>query len=111
MPSVQYSQAKAAYELAKKTYERMKDIYQSGGISKQQLDQVHTNYEVSKANWNAVQQLINVRAPITGYVTAINVHETDNVQQRTILAIISKTEKLKSRIWVTKMKYQILKWV
>ncbi len=99
-PSAQYEQAKAAYELAKKTYNRMKNLFDAGGISKQQLDQAETQYKVSKANLNAVAQLLKVRAPISGYVTAINVHETDNVRRETILATISQTNKLKARIWV-----------
>ena len=100
-PSVQYNQAKAAYNLAKKTYDRMKNLYEAGGISKQKLDQVETQLKVSRANWNSVKQLLKIKAPISGYVTAINVHETDNVEARTILATISQTDKLKARIWAT----------
>ncbi len=108
-PSVQFIQAKAAFELAKKTYERMKNLYEAGGISKQKLDQVKTQLDVSKANWNSVKQLLKVKAPISGYITAINVHETDNVESRTILATISQTDKLKARIWASEEEINMIK--
>lgn len=100
-PAAQFKQAKSAFELAKKTYERMKNLYEIGGISKQELDQTKTQYDVSSANWDAAQQMLKVRAPISGYVSNISVRETDGVHAETVLAIISQTEKMKARVWVT----------
>ncbi|MBS3742342.1 MAG: efflux RND transporter periplasmic adaptor subunit [Candidatus Cloacimonetes bacterium] len=98
-PSSQYKQAKAAFQLSKKTYDRMKNLYEKGGISKQKLDQIKTQYEVDKANWLTAKKMVKVEAPISGIVTEINVNETDNVRAESPLATISNIEKLKSTIW------------
>ncbi|MEA2104417.1 MAG: efflux RND transporter periplasmic adaptor subunit [Candidatus Cloacimonadota bacterium] len=100
-PSSQYKQAKAAYELSQKTVERMSNLYEQGGISKQQLDQVRTKYDVDEANWDAVQQVVKVFAPISGIVTNINVNETDNVKCESVLATISDMSKVKGTVWAT----------
>lgn len=100
-PAGQLAQAKSAFELAEATYNRMKNLYDKGGISRQELDGVKTQYEVSKANLDAVMQMLKVRAPIDGVVTAVNVRETDGVHAETVLAIVSQTDKMKARIWAT----------
>lgn len=98
-PSSQYKQANAAYLLSQKTYKRMKNLYNKGGISQQKLDQARTQYEVSKANWQTAKKMIRIEAPISGIITEINVTETDNVRKEAPLATISNIKKLKSTIW------------
>ncbi|MCF7793428.1 MAG: efflux RND transporter periplasmic adaptor subunit [Candidatus Cloacimonetes bacterium] len=100
-PAGQMTQAKAAYDLAESTYNRMQNLYEKGGISKQDLDGVETQYEVAKANLDAVLQMLKVRAPIDGYVTSVSVQETDGVHAETVLALVSQTRKMKARIWAT----------
>jgi len=100
-PAGQLTQAKSAYELAKATYERMQNLFKAGGISQQELESVETQYQVAEANLDAVLQMLKVRAPISGQVTSISVRETDGVQAETVLAVISQTDEMKSRIWVT----------
>jgi membrane fusion protein, multidrug efflux system len=100
-PSAKYFQAKVAYENAKTTFERIDNLYRSGGISLQDRDNARTGYEVAKADWDIVRQMILVKAPITGYVTKIHVSETDNVDKEMPLVTISNTEKLKTTVWVS----------
>jgi RND family efflux transporter MFP subunit len=100
-PAGQLQQAKAAHSLAKATYHRMKNLYQLGGISQQDLDGVETQYKGAVANLDAAMQMLKVRAPISGYVTSINVRETDGVHAEAILAMIAQTKQLKAKIWVT----------
>lgn len=100
-PAGQYKQATAGYEMAKSTFERMNKLYEMGGISKQDLDGVETQYKVAAANLDASSQMLKVRAPISGTVTAINVRETESVPAESQLATISNTQKMKAKVWLT----------
>jgi len=100
-PAGQLTQARSAYNLMKNTYDRMNNLFQLGGISQQELDGIEAEYRVSEANLDAALQMLKVRAPISGYVTSITVRETDGVESETVLATISQTEMMKSKVWVT----------
>jgi RND family efflux transporter MFP subunit len=102
-PAGQFLQAKSAYELTKNTYQRMKNLYEKGGISKQELEQIETQLTVQKANFDAVQQMLKVRAPISGIVTNLTVRETDNVPAENVLATITQTDQMKTRIWASEV--------
>ena len=101
IPSAQYNQVKVAYQNIEKTYGRMKTLLNKGAISQQDYDNIKTQYDVTKANWDAVRKMVKVKSPITGYVTKVTVRATDNVQKESELVTISNTSKLKSRIFVT----------
>lgn len=49
-------QAKAAYELMEKTYERVNKLYEVGAVSEQKKDEVATQLEVSKQQYNMAQE-------------------------------------------------------
>ena len=101
VPAGQYKQALAGYEMAESTFERMGKLFELGGISQQDLDGVETQYKVAAANLDASSQMLKVRAPISGTVTAINVRETESVPAEALLATISNTQKMKAKVWLT----------
>jgi membrane fusion protein (multidrug efflux system) len=100
-PAAQYYQAKVSFENAAASYRRMEDLYATGGISQQELDNAKTAFRVAEANWDAVQQSVLVRAPISGVVTKVNVRESDNVRKDEELFTVSRIDKLKAKIWVS----------
>lgn len=100
-PSARYFQAKVAFENARTAFERIDNLYKSGGISLQDRDNARARFEVSKADWDTVRQMVRVKAPISGYVTKVHVAETDNVDRDMPLVTISNTERLKAAIWVS----------
>jgi RND family efflux transporter MFP subunit len=99
-PAAQYFQAKVSFENATSTLERMESLFKDGGISKQELDNTKTMYGVAKANWDAAEQAVRVRAPLTGIITQLNVRASDNVEPGEVLFAVSRTNRLRARLWV-----------
>ncbi|AFN74494.1 RND family efflux transporter MFP subunit [Melioribacter roseus P3M-2] len=108
-PSIKYNQAKVAFENAQSTYKRYEELYKEGGVSKQELDNIKTQYEIAKADLEAVEQVIEVRAPIDGYITNIAVKETQNVDKDQLLFTISNTNILKAKIKISEQEIEYIK--
>lgn len=100
-PSAQFKQAKAAYENTLQTYQRMIALFEQGGISQQELDQLQTAKIVHEANFKASEKMIKVRAPYNGYVTDLSFRETDTVGPGDPLLTIAQINKYQAKIWVT----------
>jgi RND family efflux transporter MFP subunit len=100
-PNARYFQAKVGYDNTKLAYDRIANMYQTGGISKQQLDNAKANLDVADANWDAARQTVIVKAPISGYVTRVNARETENVKKEAELFRISRMNRMKARVWVS----------
>jgi len=81
--------------------QRIEALYKEGGISLQEYDNTRAQYDVTKANWDAVQQSVMVKAPIGGVLTNLAVQESDNVSPGEALFTISKTRKLKTHVWAS----------
>ena len=100
-PAANYYQAKVSYENARASFERMKSYFETGGLSQQAFDNARTQYKVAEADWDAVRQSVQVRAPLSGIVTKIDVRESDNVREDDELFTVSSTDKMKAKIWVS----------
>jgi RND family efflux transporter MFP subunit len=100
-PTAKYQQAKVAYENAKVTYERIEQLFQTGGISEQERDNAKAGYDVAAADWNTVRGMVDVEAPIEGYVTTITVTESDNVNPGDMLMTISQIDRMKTKVWAS----------
>ena len=84
-PQANYYQARAAYLAADKAFKRIESLYKSNGISRQEYDNAQTEYSVSRANWNNVQDMVDIKAPISGYITRLTVMESDNINPGDVL--------------------------
>lgn len=103
-PQANYNQAKIGYETVEKTYERMKKVYESGGISQQQLDEIEAQYKIAKANFEATKQLIKVISPASGVVVDVFFHKGDKNDPQKPLCKIIKTNKLKTTVFIEEEK-------
>ncbi|MFW5629131.1 MAG: efflux RND transporter periplasmic adaptor subunit [Candidatus Cloacimonadaceae bacterium] len=99
-PSAQYQQAKTAFESIEAIHERMSRLKDQGAISQQDFDNVDTQYKVAKANLASSEQMIFVRAPISGVVTNIMVNTSDRTYPGQDLFTISSTDGYKATIMV-----------
>ena len=99
-PAAQWEQATTAFNSIKTVYERMQRLFAQGAISQQDLDNVETQYKVSKANLEASEQMINVRAPISGVITAMLVNPSEKVFPGKDLFTVASTNGYKAAIMV-----------
>jgi RND family efflux transporter MFP subunit len=96
-----YQQAKANFANAEATYKRTQSLFSSNGVSQQNLDNAKTQYEVARANLKAMDDAVNIKAPISGIITRLDVRATENVQSGTVLFTVSNLDRIEARIWVS----------
>lgn len=73
----------------KRDYERYKELYDVGGISKQQLDQTKTQMDITQSAINSLAENTILRSPISGFVTKRNFDAGDVVAGMPILTVES----------------------
>ncbi len=105
-PSLSYDQARVASQTAEETYNRMTRLHEQNGVSNQDFDNAKAAYEVARANWQSVQDMVRVRAPISGTVTRLDVRPTQYISSGDTLLTISNYGLLEARIWVTDTEIQ-----
>ncbi len=108
-PASQYQQAKAAYEVSKKNYERIKALYEAGETSKANYEGIEAKYLVDKRNYETMRQMLFLDAPYNGVITEMMVNEGDNVKAKTALFTIAQLHKLKTKIWLSPEEVRLIK--
>ncbi|MFW5811611.1 MAG: efflux RND transporter periplasmic adaptor subunit [Alkalispirochaetaceae bacterium] len=100
-PTLNYEQARVSFESARQAFERVSRLYEEEGVSRQNFDDARTQFELARANWESVQQMAQVAAPISGYITRVNVFESDNVRPGDPLFTVSSYEELRTTVWLS----------
>lgn len=98
--STRYSEVLSRLQNAEKTYKKMEYLFKEGAISESQHDDAKTAYEVSKANLDAVERMVNVSSPIDGTVTSVDVSAGDFVSVGEKLATVATVKKLRIKFGV-----------
>lgn len=96
-----YQQAKVSFENAEAAFNRSSSLFADSGISKQDFDNVRMRYDMARAAFKSASDMIDVKAPIDGYVTRLNVRQTENVKPGAALFTISNQGVYEARIYVT----------
>ena len=99
-PAANYYQAKASYVNAADTFKRMESLYKTKGVSKQDYDNAKTQLDVAKANWDIVGNMVEIKAPISGYITRIDVRPSENVNPDDHLVTVSNYDLLKAKVQI-----------
>jgi RND family efflux transporter MFP subunit len=95
--SSQFYQAQAAFLNAQKNYDRMQNLLKVGAVSQQAFDAAQTQYEVSKANFDAACSTVEITSPLSGIVTAINVNIGDLANPQMPLATVANIGRMKAK--------------
>lgn len=98
----------AQLENLKTELERMKALYASGGVSKQQLDQLQVQYDVAKKSADNLKENIYLTSPIDGVVTMRNFDNGDVAGAQPILQVM-KINPVKVKINVSESFYTKVK--
>ncbi len=93
--SSQFYQAKAGFENAAQNLDRMKALYSAGAIAKQMLDAAQTNYDISKANFEAAKSMVDLVSPISGIVTFIDCNIGDLAMPGKVILTVASINKMK----------------
>ena len=93
-------QAALAHENARNAYNRTNALFKSNDVSRQDFDAVRMQYEISAANLKAANDMIYVKAPISGTLTQLNVRVTENVRPGTPLFTVSNSNAFEARLYV-----------
>jgi len=99
-PTSRYNEAQAPYLNAEKYYKKMEHLFAQGAVSETEYDAARTSYETAKASFDAVARTVDVRSPIDGEVTSVDVAGGDFVQVGQKLATVARTDKLRVRFGV-----------
>jgi RND family efflux transporter MFP subunit len=104
MDPTQYNAAKVQFETAQADYNRVKRVYESGGISEQMLRQSEAQYLVLKETLDNLASNVKLYSPIDGVVTQKGEEEGNLFTQTPILEIM-QMDRLRVRINVSEQYY------
>jgi membrane fusion protein (multidrug efflux system) len=94
----QYYQAQSNLKNFERNLTRMKNLYESGAVSKQNLDDVQTGYDVAKANFDAAKAAVEITTPINGVVTDLKLNPGDFASPGMTLVTVAKVNMLKIKL-------------
>jgi len=93
-------QATLAHANARTAFERMSLLFRSNDISRQDFDTVRMQFEMSQTNLKAANDMVYVKAPISGTITQISIRVTENVRPGTPLFTVSNSNAFEARLYV-----------
>ena len=84
----QYNQQLVQLRTVEDDYNRLKPVYEAGGISAQQIEQARAQLDVQREVVKNLKKNIEFRSPITGVVTARNAEAGDLLTGQPILHVM-----------------------
>ena len=90
-------------------YERIKSLYEEGGLSKSDFEAAELGYKVRKSNYQNVEENTILRSPVTGYVTARNFDVGDMFAMSAPLFIVQQVVPVKLLVGISESEYTKVK--
>jgi RND family efflux transporter MFP subunit len=99
-PTSHYKQAEATYLDAKDNFEKMGELFKQGAISQQSYNSLKTNLEITRANFAAAKQQVELTSPISGILTDLSVNVGQYAPLGVPLATVAQTDIMRLTIYV-----------
>lgn len=113
----QLAKAKAAFEAARKEYERDLQLSKDNIVSESHLDQSRLAYEQAKTEYDALASgttkdgNVSVTSPLGGFIKKLSVSQGDYVETGTPIAVVSQNRRLRLRADVSEKYYGLISGV
>jgi RND family efflux transporter MFP subunit len=104
MDPTQYNAAKVQFNTAEADYNRIKKVYEAGGVSEQTLTQAEAQYLVQKETLDNLARNVKLYSPIDGVVTQKGEEEGNLFTQTPILELM-QIDRLKVRVSISEQYY------
>lgn len=88
MDQTQYTTTSVQLSNLQQDYARMKSVYDAGGTSKQQIDQLETQIKMQEEQLRNLKENTELRSPISGVVTARNYDPGDQASGLPVLTVM-----------------------
>nr|MBN2276761.1 efflux RND transporter periplasmic adaptor subunit [candidate division Zixibacteria bacterium] len=100
-PTSNYIQTQSVFQNAEKNYFKMKNLYEAGAVSESAYDGALTEYEVAKANFEAARQTVEIKTPIAGMVTSVDISAGDYLYPGQTVATVASMDRLRMKLGVS----------
>jgi RND family efflux transporter MFP subunit len=106
--TINFRQDQELYLKSQREYERMKILYESGAISKQDFENAGTAYDIAQSNYKSSKESVDIPAPFDGILTDINVNEGDRVSSGMVLGTVAVTDKMRVDLSLSEEKARMI---
>lgn len=90
-------------------YERLKSLYEQGGVSQSDFQTAELGYKMRKSNYANVKENTILRSPITGFVSARNFDKGDMFSMTAPLFVVQQVVPVKLLVGVSESEYTQVK--
>ena len=105
MDRVQLEQAELKLDKDKKELERVRDLYNLGGISQSDFESLELAYNVSKTTYENILENTILRSPVTGVITARNYDRGDMYTMTAPIFTVQEITPVKMLVGVSETDY------
>ena len=109
MDRIQLEQLELQIKNDEVEYERLKSLYEEGGVSKSDFEAAELGYKVRKSNYNNVKENTILRSPITGYVSARNFDKGDMFGMSAPIFTVQQVVPVKLLVGISESEYTKVK--
>ena len=109
MDRLQLQQAELQMKNNETEYNRLKGLYDAGGLSKSDLDAIELSYKVSKTSYDNLLQNTILRSPINGVVTARNYDKGDMFSMGQPIYTVEQIAPVKLLVGISESDYSKVK--
>lgn len=96
-----YQQAQEQVALQEKSLERLRSVYEKGGVSQQDIDQLETQIKIAKMNMETARRATLILAPEAGVVTELNYQVGQAPGVGGVLCTIAKLDQVILKLNIT----------